>query len=147
MCRPSRNQREVYSGHKRCHGSLKYQSVSSPCGLIVDLYGPVPGRRHDMHLLRESRIVERLREVNVHGTVYRVYGDPAYPITDVILRAFRGLHLTPVQREINREFNAMRTSNANRPPRSPLCPPRGRKQARRGDAICGRCNHGGFASH
>jgi len=28
------------------------------------------------------------------------------------------------------------------PPPSPLCPPRGRKQARRGDAICGRCNRG-----
>jgi len=50
MCRPTHNQREVYSGHKRCHG-LKYQSVSAPCGLIVDLFGPIPGRRHDMYLL------------------------------------------------------------------------------------------------
>jgi len=52
-----------------------------------------------------------MREVNgPNGRTYRLYGDPAYPITDVILRAFRGLRLTPAQVEINKEFNAMRTS-------------------------------------
>jgi hypothetical protein len=109
MCRPTHNQKAVYSGHKRIHG-LKYQAVSAPCGLIVDLYGPVCGRRHDMHLLRVSRILHRMREANGDGRVFRMYGDPAYPIADVILRAFRGVNLTQAQVDLNAEFNAMRTS-------------------------------------
>lgn len=40
ICRPTRNQRQVYNGHKRVH-ALKFQSVSLPNGLIGNLYGPV----------------------------------------------------------------------------------------------------------
>ena len=40
ICRPKENQRIVYNGHKRIH-ALKFQSVSIPCGLIANLYGPV----------------------------------------------------------------------------------------------------------
>ena len=40
ICRPGRNQRIVYNGHKRVHG-LKFQSVALPNGLIGNLYGPV----------------------------------------------------------------------------------------------------------
>lgn len=41
-CRPERYQRALYSGHKRYHG-LKYQSVSTPNGMIAHLYGPIEG--------------------------------------------------------------------------------------------------------
>jgi hypothetical protein len=41
-CRPSRFQRLVYSGHKRCHG-IKFQSVTTPDGLIALLFGPING--------------------------------------------------------------------------------------------------------
>ena len=110
MCRPGELQKEVYSGHKRCHG-LKYQSVSAPCGLIVDMFGAVSGRRHDMYLLRESNILQRLREVNdAINHIYRMYGDPAYPLTDLLIRAFRGVNLTADQKAFNKEMNAMRTS-------------------------------------
>ena len=40
MCRPDKNQREVYNGHKKVHG-LQFQSVSLPNGMISNLYGPV----------------------------------------------------------------------------------------------------------
>jgi len=40
ICRPQENQRIVYNRHKRVHG-LKYQSVSLPCGMIANMYGPV----------------------------------------------------------------------------------------------------------
>ena len=40
ICRPTRNQKQVYNGHKRAH-ALKFQSVSLPNGLIGNLYGPV----------------------------------------------------------------------------------------------------------
>lgn len=35
-----------FSGHKRYH-CLKYQSIATPDGLIVNLQGPYIGRRHD----------------------------------------------------------------------------------------------------
>ena len=40
ICRPEKDQRIVYNGHKRLHG-LKFQSVVIPNGLIAHLYGPV----------------------------------------------------------------------------------------------------------
>jgi hypothetical protein len=61
MCRPSDlpgtndAQHRVYSGHRRVH-ALKCQGVLSPDGMIMDLFGPVPGRRHDCFMLRESDI-------------------------------------------------------------------------------------------
>ena len=55
ICRPTRNQRLYYSGHKRYH-ALKFQRVLTPDGMIAQLYGPVEGRRHDMFLVRDSGI-------------------------------------------------------------------------------------------
>jgi hypothetical protein len=40
ICRPGKNQRVVYNGHKRVH-ALKFQSVALPNGIIANLYGPV----------------------------------------------------------------------------------------------------------
>ena len=45
ICRPGENQRFVYNGHKRVH-SLKFQSLTLPNGLIVNLYGPVGWYQH-----------------------------------------------------------------------------------------------------
>lgn len=44
--RPIQCQRLFYSGHKRVH-VLKFQTVISPFGIVVHLFGPVEGRRHD----------------------------------------------------------------------------------------------------
>ena len=40
ICRPQKDQRVVYNGHKRVH-ALKFQSVVAANGLIANLYGPV----------------------------------------------------------------------------------------------------------
>ena len=39
MCRPEKNQRHVYNGHKRVH-CLKFQNICLPNGLIANLSGP-----------------------------------------------------------------------------------------------------------
>ena len=44
-CRPSHFQKLLYSGHKRCHG-IKFQSVTTPDGLIALLFDPAAGRRN-----------------------------------------------------------------------------------------------------
>ncbi|KAF4145811.1 DDE superfamily endonuclease, partial [Phytophthora infestans] len=62
-CRPTRNQRYMYSGHKvrdfldRKH-ALKYQSVIAPDGIIIHLSGPYAGTRHDAFILHESKLLE-----------------------------------------------------------------------------------------
>ena len=40
ICRPGKEQRLVYNGHKRVH-ALKFQSTSLPNGIIANLFGPV----------------------------------------------------------------------------------------------------------
>ena len=40
ICRPRKNQRIVYNGHKRVH-ALKFLLLETPNGLIANLYGPV----------------------------------------------------------------------------------------------------------
>ncbi|XP_015759065.1 PREDICTED: uncharacterized protein LOC107338346 [Acropora digitifera] len=46
ICRPTKNQRIMFSGHKRTY-CLKFQSVVAPNGLICHLFGPLEGQRHD----------------------------------------------------------------------------------------------------
>ena len=50
ICRPKYNQKQCYSGHKKTHG-IKYQSIYSPEGFYINLYGPVAAWRHDAYLL------------------------------------------------------------------------------------------------
>ena len=51
----------IYNGWKSIHG-LKHQTVDIAHGLTIDLHGPMSLRRNDLTLLRESDIVNRLRE-------------------------------------------------------------------------------------
>ena len=62
-CKRSRSpfQREVYSsGHKRHHG-LRYQAVTTPDGIVVHMYGPVIGRRHDSTMLDLSGLLQHVK--------------------------------------------------------------------------------------
>ena len=58
ICRPERHQRQFYNGHKWPH-AIKFQAVAAPDGLIVHLYGPVEGRRHDAAVLAESGLPQQ----------------------------------------------------------------------------------------
>jgi hypothetical protein len=40
ICRPKKNHRLVYNGHKRVY-ALKFQSVTLPSGMIAQIFGPV----------------------------------------------------------------------------------------------------------
>ena len=98
-CRPTRHQRVMYSGHKRAHG-LKFQSVITPDGLIVDLFGPIEGSRHDSYMLGQSNLLAKLRDLmpadGSLGPVYSLYGDPAYPQSLHLFGGFRNaVHGSP----------------------------------------------------
>ena len=84
-CCPSLFQKLMYSGHKCCHG-IKFQSVVTPDGLFASMYGLVSGNRHDLFLLSNSGLLNKLQEFmpddapeDIAAVIYSLYGDPAYP--------------------------------------------------------------------
>lgn len=91
MCRPGIDQEEYYSGHKRSH-CLKYQSVLTPDGIIINLMGPWPGRRHDAGIFRESNLYQQLEENCVDPIAneqFVIYGDQAWNKCPVIFAVSR----------------------------------------------------------
>jgi nuclease HARBI1 len=113
--RPSggREQRVVYSGHKRKHG-INFQAIVGACGLVLSLFGPFTGTVNDWTMWRRSFIEHRLRRVMAgHNTLY-IYGDPAYrscfgvacPFTDPRGRVF----LSPKEKAFNKALSSIRVS-------------------------------------
>lgn len=93
ICRPSINQEEYYSGHKRYH-CVKYQSVIWPDGIISSLKGAYPGRRHDAGIFRDSELYAELERKAVFGNdTFVLYGDQAYGIRELLLAPYGGQNL------------------------------------------------------
>lgn len=111
IARPSRNQRQAYSGHKRVH-ALKFQSVMLPNGIVANMYGPLEGRRHDSGMLRESGLLEQIEQFmnGPNEQLYSLYGDPAYPLSPYLLRPFRGAQLTDDESSFNKAMSSCRES-------------------------------------
>jgi hypothetical protein len=80
IARPSDAEAQLasYSGYKREHG-IKFQAIVGPDGLAMHVSHAVPGRRNDLGLLAESRLVPELRRhlAEHEGELY-MYGDAAY---------------------------------------------------------------------
>ena len=85
--------------------------MHAPNGLIVNMFGPVEGRRHDAFMLGVSGLPEKLRRLQLpNGDPYVLYGDPAYGVTDNILAPFRGAFLTVEEQEFNKRMSKVRVS-------------------------------------
>ena len=102
---PSRGQRIWYSGHKRRHVQ-KFQAIMTPFGIMVHLYGPIEGQRHDARILRMSGLLDQLAQhIPRHGPnpndVFVLYGDSAYPLRAYLQAPFGGAHITPAERQFN----------------------------------------------
>ncbi|KAF0684386.1 Aste57867_23621 [Aphanomyces stellatus] len=69
-------QRSVYNGHPRRH-CLNWQGITTPDGVIVSMFGPVEGRRHDSTMLSMSRVLDVMQADPVLCK-FCLYGDPAY---------------------------------------------------------------------
>ena len=111
ICRPGRNQRVVYNGHKKVH-ALKFQSVALPNGLIGNLFGPIEGRHHDCYLLRESHLLQTLEQYafDSNGAALCLYGDPAYPLRVHLQAPFKEPRLQPIQQEFNTRMSRTRVT-------------------------------------
>ncbi|KAF7334095.1 hypothetical protein MVEN_02315300 [Mycena venus] len=104
--RPSRNQRILFNGWKRIH-CLKYHLVVSPDGIIIHVYSPVEGRRHDATVLKESGLLDILDKHfwGPNGERYFIYGDPAYQTGAHIMAPYKGAHLTEDKRAWNAQMS------------------------------------------
>ncbi|KAF0744168.1 hypothetical protein Ae201684P_018794 [Aphanomyces euteiches] len=92
-------QKCVCNGHKRKHG-LKYQGVIAPDGMFIDFFGPIPGRRHDIYLLHESKLLQKMDKLLVaDGSEFCIYGDPTYINRRTLVVGFKGNNLTAAQKE------------------------------------------------
>ncbi|KAH7943470.1 hypothetical protein HPB52_008776 [Rhipicephalus sanguineus] len=104
ICRPSQDQRLYFSVHRRLH-VLKYQSLMCPNGLICQLDGPYPGRRHDAGILRDSQLYEKLEALTLDKE-FVIYGDPAYPLRPLLMKPYGGAALTATQQAFNSSMSA-----------------------------------------
>ncbi|XP_030749230.1 protein ALP1-like [Sitophilus oryzae] len=113
ICRPSVEEENYYSGHKRFH-CLKYQSVLYPDGIIVGLKGAFPGRRHDAGIFRESGLYNQLEHVANFGPdeKFSLYGDQAYGLMDLLITPYQGrpADLQPYQQQFNQSMKRLRVS-------------------------------------
>lgn len=66
-CRPGRNQRWHYSGHKKRHG-FKFQAIVTPDGLVSSLVGPERAPDNDWRILVRSEVAERMRRASLART-------------------------------------------------------------------------------
>ncbi|ETI30432.1 hypothetical protein F443_22444 [Phytophthora nicotianae P1569] len=108
ICRPldSAEQQSMFNGHKRCHG-IKYQSVTTPDGMIAHLFGPIEGRLHDLTLLEASGLESTIQnDQRFHG--YLLYGDPAYGQTDVFASPFDRVGATREESVVNASMSRVR---------------------------------------
>ncbi|XP_075751972.1 uncharacterized protein LOC142817905 [Rhipicephalus microplus] len=105
ICRPSKDQKRFFSGHKRFH-ALKYQSIMCPNGIICQLNGPYVGSRHDAGILRKSNTYRKLEKL-AKGHSFCLYGDPAYPLRPLLLKPYGG-NVTVQQRAFNKRMSSVR---------------------------------------
>ena len=94
-------QRAFYNGWKSIHG-LKHQTVDLLHGFTIDQKGPTSLRRNDTTVLRESKITQRLKDVqegeNEEDKVM-IFGDSAYTQQEYLRSYFNIKHDDPALSE------------------------------------------------
>lgn len=106
----SSEQNAAYNGHKRKH-ALKYQTITSPDGLILHAYGPMEGRRHDWALYLRSGIEDQLDDVCfIDGVQYYIHGDSGYNRRITVDVPFQGANLPVAMRAANEATAAVRVT-------------------------------------
>ncbi|KAE8216896.1 hypothetical protein CF319_g8875 [Tilletia indica] len=108
IARPTRGQRNFYSGHKRIHG-IKFQVVVALDGLVW-IHGPHEGRRNDAFVLADSGLHNWLDEhsADPEGKDLFLYGDKAYAPRGHLVVPYKGLFVTKDQKRFNYQMSTHR---------------------------------------
>ncbi|XP_055339621.1 uncharacterized protein LOC129589089 [Paramacrobiotus metropolitanus] len=108
ICRPTYNQKIMYSGHKRLH-CTKWQSILLPNGLICNLHGGEPGSVHDSRMFQESKMLGRLKTMqSTFCRKFALYGDSGYGMNDYLRKPYSKLQ-TAYNRVKRHQNHAMKT--------------------------------------
>jgi len=84
----------LYNGRKSAH-FLNFQGIVAPDGLIVDFFGPVVGSTHDISMLQQSRVLQKLQgRRDVFGQFdgsqqFCLIGDQGYVNSQFLITPFR----------------------------------------------------------
>jgi hypothetical protein len=107
--RPVKNQRILYNGWKRIH-CLKYHALLAPDGIVIHLYGPVEGRRHDETVFQQSGVSDILDKHfwAPDGRALFIYGDPAYNVAAHVLAPYKGTAVTAEESMFNSAMSRCR---------------------------------------
>ncbi|KAH9103027.1 hypothetical protein AeMF1_020523 [Aphanomyces euteiches] len=100
-------QKRIYSGHKRRH-CLNFQGLTTPDGLCIHFFGPLEGSRHDVTLLRVSKLLEYFQTNSDVFDGYYIYGDPAYPVSKWIVSGYKGNNLDDRKKLFNASMSRVR---------------------------------------
>ncbi|KAH9112469.1 hypothetical protein AeMF1_013204 [Aphanomyces euteiches] len=101
-------QRAAYNGHPRRH-CLNWQGITAPDGIVVGMYGPVEGRRHDATVLSMSRMLDIFRAHEILQD-YCIYGDPAYGCQQCLSSPFRNAQAGSPEAAFNAAMSSVRES-------------------------------------
>ena len=90
---PHIRQARIYNGHHRVH-CLQFQTSAGLDGMVVDLFGPIAGARHDEAVNRMSEFNTRLAAAQIHQVnQYSDYKDKGYVARSHGHVAYRGRNL------------------------------------------------------
>ncbi|CAM9773773.1 unnamed protein product, partial [Ectocarpus sp. 12 AP-2014] len=91
--------------------AVVFQGVVAPNGILTDLSGPYPGRRHDEYMMTASQVTDRMRDCQAGNLLqYKLMGDKAYTVRSHIGRPFVGNDLSPEQVGFNLSLSHLRVS-------------------------------------
>lgn len=71
VCRPIKEQQQVYSRYKRHHG-IKFQRIVLPDGIIGSFDGPYKGRLNDWKMWQQTGIEKRMRRVSNFKDIFKM---------------------------------------------------------------------------
>jgi hypothetical protein len=107
--RPKRSQRAYYSGKKKAHTLKSQVTVDEETGRVADVSDSAPGRRADIKLLEQSRVLKRLPEgVGALGDLGYVGIDALHPAGACPRRKPRGKERPLEDVRYNRAFSRRR---------------------------------------
>ena len=101
----------TYNGWKHKH-SLSWSALIDPSGIIIDLYGYEAGNHHDMTILRQSGLLQKMTQRFTHlPHAPKACGDPAYAQHKHVCRTVKAPHLLQEpDRTVQEVMNAMLSS-------------------------------------
>ena len=113
VSRPGKSgyQHVLYNGHKRKH-ALKYQAVLTTDGMLLHVYGPLDGRKHDWTLCTRSGLEEQLPNCMQleEGMRFCIYGDSGYSRRWYLDTRFQGASFSPDKSTFNEAMSAVRVT-------------------------------------